>query len=106
MVYELLPTYAGRPWQTNRVVAMAWGAVLFLILFAYFHHLYMDFAQPTWIQKFGQISSYLLSVPAGGGVHLWHSCPGLRLEDEVDAGFDSILSGHYGLGHRWDRGSD
>ena len=65
MVYELLPTYAGRPWQTNRVVAMAWGAVLFLILFAYFHHLYMDFAQPTWVQKFGQISSYLLSVPAG-----------------------------------------
>jgi len=65
MVYELLPIYAGRPWRTNRVVAMAWGAVLFLILFAYFHHLYMDFAQPTWIQKFGQISSYLLSVPAG-----------------------------------------
>src|SRR5215472_3120222 len=65
MVYELLPTYAGRPWQTNRVVATAWGAVLFLILFAYFHHLYMDFAQPTWVQKVGQISSYLLSVPAG-----------------------------------------
>jgi cytochrome c oxidase subunit 1 len=65
MVYELLPIYAGRPWQTNRVVAAAWGAVLFLILFAYFHHLYMDFAQPTWVQKFGQICSYLLSVPAG-----------------------------------------
>jgi cytochrome c oxidase subunit I len=65
MVYELLPTYTGRPWKTNRVVALAWGAVLFLILFAYFHHLYMDFAQPTWVQKFGQISSYLLSVPAG-----------------------------------------
>jgi len=39
MVYELLPTYAGRPWKTNRVVAIAWDAVLFLILFAYFHHL-------------------------------------------------------------------
>jgi len=65
MVYELLPTYAGRPWKTNRVVAIAWDAVLFLILFAYFHHLYMDFAQPTWVQKFGQICSYLLSVPAG-----------------------------------------
>jgi cytochrome c oxidase subunit I len=65
MVYELLPIYTGRPWKANRVVALAWGGVLFLILFAYFHHLYMDFAQPTWIQKFGQVSSYLLSVPAG-----------------------------------------
>ena len=65
MVYEMLPSYAGRPWKTNRVVAIAWDAVLLLILFAYFHHLYMDFAQPTWIQKFGQICSYLLSVPAG-----------------------------------------
>ena len=65
MVYELLPTYAGRPWKTNRVVAIAWDAVLLLILFAYFHHLYMDFAQPVWIQKFGQICSYGLAVPAG-----------------------------------------
>ncbi|MGE0703757.1 MAG: cbb3-type cytochrome c oxidase subunit I [Vicinamibacterales bacterium] len=64
MVYELLPTYAGRPWKTSRVVATAWGALLFLIFFAYFHHLYMDFAQPRWVQTFGQISSYLLSVPA------------------------------------------
>jgi len=64
-VYELLPSYAGRPWKINRVVALAWGAVLFLILFAYFHHLYMDFAQPAWIQKFGQICSYGLAVPAG-----------------------------------------
>jgi len=65
MVYELLPTYAGRPWKTNRVVAIAWDAVLFLILFAYFHHLYMDFAQPQWVQRFGQICSYGLAVPAG-----------------------------------------
>jgi cytochrome c oxidase subunit I len=65
MVYELLPIYAGRPWKTNRVVAIAWDCVLFLILFAYFHHLYMDFAQPDWVQKFGQIVSYGLAVPAG-----------------------------------------
>lgn len=65
MAYELLPTYAGRPWKTNRVVAIAWDAVLFLILFAYFHHLYMDFAQPDWVQKFGQVVSYGLAVPAG-----------------------------------------
>jgi len=65
MVYELLPTYAGRPWKTNRVVAIAWDAVLLLILFAYFHHLYMDFAQPDWVQRFGQICSYGLAIPAG-----------------------------------------
>jgi len=28
------------------------------IAFAYFHHLYTDFAQPVWIQKFGQVVSY------------------------------------------------
>ena len=33
MVYALLPMYAGRPWKTNRVVAITWDAVLFLILF-------------------------------------------------------------------------
>jgi cytochrome c oxidase subunit I len=65
MGYDLLPIYAGRPWKTTRVVAMAWDALLFLILFAYFHHLYMDFAQPRWVQTFGQVASYLLSVPAG-----------------------------------------
>jgi len=64
MVYELLPSYAGRPWKTTRVVAFAWDCAFLLILFAYFHHLYMDFAQPQWVQTFGQISSYLLSVPA------------------------------------------
>ena len=33
-------------------------------MFAYLHHLYMDFAQPQWLQVAGQLSSYLISVPA------------------------------------------
>ena len=33
-------------------------------MFAYLHHLYMDFAQPQWLQVTGQLSSYLISVPA------------------------------------------
>jgi len=33
-------------------------------MFAYLHHLYMDFAQPRWVQVLGQLSSYLVSVPA------------------------------------------
>ena len=64
VVYELLPEYTGRPWKTNSVVAVAWNLVLVLVLFAFFHHLYMDFAQPQWLQVAGQLSSYLISVPA------------------------------------------
>jgi cytochrome c oxidase subunit 1 len=64
MVYEVLPAYAGRPWKTNALVVVAWNLVLFLVMFAYLHHLYMDFAQPQWLQVTGQLSSYLISVPA------------------------------------------
>ncbi len=64
LVYELLPHYAQRPWKMSRVVAIAWNTVLFLVLFAYAHHLYMDFVQPQWLQVLGQISSYFISVPA------------------------------------------
>ncbi len=64
MVYELLPKYTGRPWKTNAIVAIAWNAVLFLVLLAFFHHLYMDFAQPVSLQYIGQVASYLSAVPA------------------------------------------
>jgi cytochrome c oxidase subunit 1 len=64
IVYELMPKYSGRPWKTNAIVAIAWNAVLFLVLFAFFHHLYMDFAQPVSLQYIGQLASYLSAVPA------------------------------------------
>jgi cytochrome c oxidase subunit 1 len=64
MVYEIMPAYTGRPWKTNALVVLSWNAVLGLVMFAYFHHLYMDFAQPRWLQVLGQLSSYLISVPA------------------------------------------
>jgi len=64
MVYELMPAYTGRPWKTNTLVAVSWNLVLLLVMFAYLHHLYMDFAQPQWLQVTGQVSSYLISVPA------------------------------------------
>jgi cytochrome c oxidase subunit 1 len=64
MVYEVLPAHGTRPWKSNRLVALAWNAVLALVMFAYFHHLYMDFVQPRWMQVAGQLSSYLISVPA------------------------------------------
>ncbi|MBI4265802.1 MAG: cbb3-type cytochrome c oxidase subunit I, partial [Acidobacteria bacterium] len=49
-VYEALPVYAGRPWKANKIVAISWNAVLFVVLLAYFHHLYMDFVQPGTLQ--------------------------------------------------------
>jgi cytochrome c oxidase subunit 1 len=64
MVYELLPVYTGRPWKANTLIAASWNLVLLLVMFAYLHHLYMDFAQPQWLQVAGQVSSYLISVPA------------------------------------------
>ena len=64
VVYELLPHYAERPWKTNSKVALAWNVVLVLVMFAYLHHLYMDFVQVSELQILGQIASYLSSVPA------------------------------------------
>ena len=64
MVYEIMPAYTGRPWKSNALVAGSWNLVLFLVMFAYLHHLYMDFAQPEWLQVTGQLASYLISVPA------------------------------------------
>ncbi len=64
LVYELLPVYAERPWKTNRIVAISWNCVLLIVLFAYFHHLYMDFVQPGALQTLGQIASYASAIPA------------------------------------------
>ncbi len=64
MLYELLPEYTGRPWKNNRLVAVAWNAVLVLVVFAYFHHLYMDFVQIRWLHVIGQITSYASAIPA------------------------------------------
>jgi cytochrome c oxidase subunit 1 len=64
MVYEIMPAYTGRPWKANALVAASWNLVLLLVMFAYLHHLYMDFVQPQWLQVVGQVSSYLISVPA------------------------------------------
>ncbi len=64
LAYEVLPQYAGRPWKTNKVVVISWNAVLAIVLVAYFHHLYMDFAQPGVLQYIGQFASYASAIPA------------------------------------------
>ncbi len=63
-VYVLFPEFSGREWKLNRVTVYGWNATFLFILFAYFHHLYMDFAQPLSLQYIGQIASYMSAIPA------------------------------------------
>ncbi|GAB1450244.1 cytochrome c oxidase subunit I [Draconibacterium sp.] len=65
IIYELFPEVGGRPkWKTTWYVALAWNCTLVFILTAFFHHLYMDFVQPTGFQIVGQMASYMASLPA------------------------------------------
>lgn len=64
MVYEVMPKYSGKAWKTNAIVALSWNMVMFLVLLAFFHHLYMDFVQPVALQYIGQVASYASAVPA------------------------------------------
>jgi cytochrome c oxidase subunit 1 len=63
-LYAVFPEYSGHAWKTAKPMVIAWNCVLFLVLFAYFHHLYMDFAQPRWVHIVGQIASYGTALPA------------------------------------------
>jgi cytochrome c oxidase subunit 1 len=64
LVYDILPGETGKTLKVNRLVAAAWNVAILLVLVVYFHHLYMDFAQPRLLQYIGQIGSYLISIPA------------------------------------------
>lgn len=63
-VYDILPIFTGRPWKSNRIVAIAWNFTFILVNLAFLHHLYLDFAQPLFLQYVGQIASYMSVVPA------------------------------------------
>lgn len=65
-VYTLLPEFTHREWKVNNVLVYSWNATFFFIVFAYFHHLYMDFAQASGLHYFGQVASYLSPIPATG----------------------------------------
>lgn len=65
VLYELFPKMAGKPaYKTSWYVAISWNATLLIVLFAYFHHLYMDFAQPVAFQFIGQVMSWFAPLPA------------------------------------------
>ncbi len=64
-LYELFPALAGKqPYKTKPFVALAWNLVLVVVWTAYFHHLYMDFVQPTVVQYIGQLASWIAPIPA------------------------------------------
>lgn len=62
-VYEILPTATGRPWKSSKAFLIAWSATMLMVLGVYPHHLFMDFASPTWASVMGQILSYTSGLP-------------------------------------------
>ncbi len=78
-VYVGLPLYTKRPWPNTKVLTIGWWGTLVFLLMAFPHHLYMDFAQPVWIQYLGTAASYLSAIPVavvtvfGGVLLVWGS---------------------------------
>ena len=62
-VYEILPTYTGRPWKSSKPFLIAWTAAMVMVLGVFSHHLFMDFVDPRWAQILGQVLSYTSSLP-------------------------------------------
>lgn len=62
-VYEIIPTYTGRPWKTSRIFAIAWTLVLLFVMAVYPHHLLQDTVMPAWALILGQVVSYFSSIP-------------------------------------------
>lgn len=63
VIYVALPLVTRREYHVSKVFVVAWWASMTLTLTNYFHHLYMDFAQPEILQYAGQLSSYLSALP-------------------------------------------
>jgi cytochrome c oxidase subunit I len=62
-VYEILPVFTHRKWKTNRAFYFAWVLSTVMVLTVFPHHLFMDFAMPTWALIAGQIISWLSGLP-------------------------------------------
>jgi cytochrome c oxidase subunit 1 len=62
-LYVLVPRFAGRPWKTTKPIVVAWLATLLIVMFAYSHHLYMDFVQPGVLQYVSLTASFAAVLP-------------------------------------------
>jgi cytochrome c oxidase subunit I len=63
LLYAVLPAYSKRPWYAGRPVVIAWLVTLAVVMLAFFHHLYEDFAQPEAVQVIGNVASYVAALP-------------------------------------------
>ncbi len=63
LLYFLIPIYTRRELKTTWPVALALNAAIVLLLVAFFHHLYQDFAQPFGLSIFGEIATYISTIP-------------------------------------------
>jgi cytochrome c oxidase subunit I len=79
IAYSVLPVYTQRPWPLSRALVAGWLATLAIVMLAFFHHLYQDFAQPEAVQWVGNVASYAAAIPPmavtiyGGLVLVWRS---------------------------------
>jgi cytochrome c oxidase subunit I len=79
IAYAVLPAYTKRPWRLSRALVAGWLATLAIVMLAFFHHLYQDFAQPEAVQWVGNVASYAAAIPPmtvtiyGGLVQVWRS---------------------------------
>jgi cytochrome c oxidase subunit 1 len=79
LLYVILPAYVGRPWNVARYAVIGWLATTVALWFAFYHHLYQDFAQPDAVQVIGEVFSYVSAFPAlvvsllGGILLVWRS---------------------------------
>lgn len=79
LLYVILPAYTKRPWRVARYVVIGWLTTTVALWFAFYHHLYQDFAQPDAVQIVGQVFSYISAFPAlvvtllGGVLLVWRS---------------------------------
>ena len=63
LLYAVLPVYTHRRWYASRPVVIAWLVTLVVVMLAFFHHLYEDFAQPEAVQIIGNVASYVAALP-------------------------------------------
>ncbi len=63
LLYFLLPIYTKRELKTSWAIVLALNAAIVLLIVAFFHHLYQDFAQPLSLSVFGEIATYISTIP-------------------------------------------
>lgn len=78
-LYTLLPEFTARSWETNKALRYSWYVSLFLLLFSYGQHLFMNFVYPLSAHHAGLWAAYLSTVPVtvitiyGVYTQLYHS---------------------------------